>query len=108
MIAIMAVAACGCMKPKEEGLRAQDLDVNLAVKRHNEYYVVCEATFADLASPGTPIVLEDDAVLTCNGAPMVKDPVGYYLFVDYRPGLKVTLSVFRPINGSSYAVTEAF
>lgn len=108
VVALLTPMLSGCMKPKEEGLRAEELGVNLVVKRHNEYYIVCEASFADLENPTSPVLLEDDAILSCNGVPMVKDSVGYYLFVEYQAGLKVTLSVFRPVNGSSYSTTQSF
>src|SRR6185369_5336447 len=59
--------------------------------------IICGVWFALESDPNTPVLLENEALLTCNGTIMPVSGSGYVGTIIYRPGLEVAISLIREV-----------
>ena len=87
---------------KTTGPKTADIDSHFSVMQVGPS-LNCLAYFTGLN--GAPIVLESDALITCNDVVMPESSATYSVFLNYTPGMTVTINSFRPIDGSAYSKT---
>lgn len=68
--------------------------------------VYCDAYFAKESAPGAPVLLEDTAFMTCNGEVMARFNEYFTGSLPYSPGMKVSMSLIRKIDGSTMTDTQ--
>jgi len=63
--------------------------------------IICGAYFTLKDDPATQVTLEDDALVVCNETPLTRSGALFSGGIAYSPGLTVTTSLIRRIDGST-------
>lgn len=100
-----AAGLAACLKaPDTADIPQSDLIADLSIKLSSGQYVDCGATFYKKSDPFTPVMLESDAVVTCNGIAMpYSGALFYYVGFVNQPGTSYQIKVVRPSHNTTMA-----
>ena len=69
--------------------------------------VICDAWFSkESDSSNTPVALEDEAIMTCNGNLMIWSGTLFTGLTNYSFGVSVAISLMRQIDGTTLTDTQ--
>ncbi len=107
LLLIIATLTVQCMKPRKTAEYKSSNIVAHPTFTVSGGSVFCDIYFSLKDDPsGVAVALESDAVVTCNLSPI--QPVGtvYTISLTYVPGTVYTLTVVRPVDGSSIVESQ--
>lgn len=102
----IALTATACVKEKKTSeYKTSELIVTYD-RMVSSGSVVCGVWFAHESAPSTPVFLESDALITCNGNLMSVSGAGYAGTTTYSPGVDVAISIIRAVDGTNLTDTK--
>jgi hypothetical protein len=96
---MMAMTVLGC-ETEKVGLATQDLGKTATVTQINGTTASCQVTFYKKSTPATPLKLEDDAAVACNGYMATFNNGVYTTWFPNTSLASVLLTVVRPTEGA--------
>lgn len=107
LILVFVVLCTSCVKTKDtDEPKTSDL-VGHYSRQVSFSSVICDAWFSLESDAGnTPVALETDAFMTCNGQLMTRSVNLYTTAITHTPALEVSISLIRRIDGSTLTDTQ--
>lgn len=100
----LALALAACAPSKENGtevLPSSRLHRTVYSARTSSVYAYCYVEFSPLDGAWSPLLLETDTLVACNGVRAQISGTGYYANFEHQNAASVRVTVVRPQTGAT-------